>query len=152
MVRTLAKLATALFYNPILYNSFISNKLISGSITPESIINTNDPRPLLKYFNIDHDRPGIWSHRRATHHILTDAQRKMFVDAHNQWRNRAALGHLTNGKKAEGMPRMYWDYELEAHAKLYGGRCNWTHSQPIGATKLSYKYGENLYTHQISPH
>merc|ERR1719238_1679728 len=50
---------------------------------------------------------------------LTPEQKQEFVDQHNDWRNRAALGQLNGGKKAKQMPRMFWDEEIADHAKRY---------------------------------
>jgi len=83
--------------------------------------------------------------RVANARELNDQERQAILDAHNQWRNDAALGNLNGGKKATKMQKMYWDLELEEHSKKFSRFCHWGHSQNVGWSELNYSYGENLY-------
>ena len=83
--------------------------------------------------------------KRSTSRELTDDERTSILNAHNNWRGKAARGELTDSVKARKMETMYWDTELENHSKAYSKLCIWDHSQPQGFDQLGYSYGENLY-------
>jgi len=88
---------------------------------------------------------GDDSSRVANNRELTQDERQGLLDAHNHWRNEAALGNLNGGKKAVAMAKMYWDNELEEHAKAFSKYCHWDHSSNVGWSNLGYSYGENLF-------
>jgi len=57
--------------------------------------------------------PGVMVNER----IFSDDEAQAFVDQHNWWRNQAALGLLSGGRKASQMPRVFWDSDLADHSK-----------------------------------
>ena len=79
---------------------------------------------------------------------MTDARRKLWVDEHNEWRNRAAGGELAdrNGNTVEAkyLPKLTYDMDLERNSEEYAKLCNWKHSNKAGFTTLPYSVGENL--------
>jgi len=85
--------------------------------------------------------PGILLNERT----FSDDEAQAFVDQHNWWRNQAALGLLSGGRKASQMPRVFWDLELADHSKAWSQECKIGNSWDAGFNNLSYDVGENLH-------
>ena len=77
---------------------------------------------------------------------MTDMLRQKFLDMHNEFRNKAAGGTLTNDPrdKAKKLPALQWDMDLERNSLEWSKKCHWGHSSWKNWNNLAYDYGENL--------
>merc|ERR1712178_158359 len=118
---------------------------ISAVVLSKSPVKTSKNIPEIKVREKHVPQPIKNRNKRSATRELTDSERSALLDAHNNWRAKAARGELTDSVKARKMETMYWDKELENHSKEYSKLCIWDHSQPQGFDQLGYSYGENLY-------
>uniref|UniRef100_T1IKB7 Cysteine-rich venom protein n=1 Tax=Strigamia maritima TaxID=126957 RepID=T1IKB7_STRMM len=67
---------------------------------------------------------------------LTEDQKKVILDTHNDYRQKIANGSEANFPKAANMMELAWDYELEEIAQRWANQCDFS----LSADRRSFKY------------